>query len=91
VPDPWVESYPGVPIRSDLISVLTKVDAVVIFTGHEIYRNLKPADVKKLCGTTHPVIVDGRNVIDPDAFISNGFIYKGIGRGDKNQHMIAGL
>jgi UDP-N-acetyl-D-mannosaminuronic acid dehydrogenase len=91
VHDPWVVSYPGVPIKSDLKSVLRKADAVVIFTGHEIYRNLKPAEVKKLCGTTHPVIVDGRNVVDPDAFISNGFVYKGVGRGDKNLHAIAGL
>jgi len=35
------------------------------------------------------VIVDGRNVVDPDAFIRAGFIYKGIGRGDKNAHPIA--
>jgi len=35
------------------------------------------------------VIVDGRNVIDPDAFIRNGFVYKGIGRGDKNGHPLA--
>ena len=88
VHDPWVESYPGVPIRSDLKSVLSRADAVVIFTGHEIYRKLKPAEVKKLCGTVNPVIIDGRNVVDPDAFIPKGFIYKGIGRGDKNQHEI---
>lgn len=27
-------------------------------------------------------------VIDPVWFISSGFIYKGIGRGDKNNHPI---
>jgi UDP-N-acetyl-D-mannosaminuronic acid dehydrogenase len=86
-----VESYPGVPIKSDLKSVLRKVNAVVIFTGLEIYRNLKPVEVKKFCGTTHMVIVDGWNVVDPDSFISNGFVYKGVGRGDKNQYAIAGL
>jgi UDP-N-acetyl-D-mannosaminuronic acid dehydrogenase len=37
------------------------------------------------------VVVDGRNVVGPDAFISNGFVYKGIGRGDKNQHAIMGV
>jgi UDP-N-acetyl-D-mannosaminuronic acid dehydrogenase len=91
VHDPWVESYPGVPINRNMRSVMSNADAVVIFTGHEIYRHLNPIDVKKLCGNSHPIIVDGRNVVDPDAFISNGFVYKGIGRGDKNQHMIAGL
>ena len=88
VHDPWVESYPGVPINRDMRSVMSKADAVVIFTGHEIYRKLDPANVKKLCRTLHPVIVDGRNVINPDAFISEGFVYKGIGRGDKNGHDI---
>jgi UDP-N-acetyl-D-mannosaminuronic acid dehydrogenase len=32
--------------------------------------------------------VDGRNVVNPDAFIRQGWIYKGIGRGDKNGHEI---
>jgi UDP-N-acetyl-D-mannosaminuronic acid dehydrogenase len=34
------------------------------------------------------VIVDGRNINDPDIFIREGWIYKGIGRGDKNGHEI---
>lgn len=39
-------------------------------------------------GNDHPVIVDGRNVIEPDSFISAGFVYKGIGRGDRNNHLV---
>jgi hypothetical protein len=27
-------------------------------------------------------------MIDPDLFIKHGFVYKGIGRGDKNMHKI---
>jgi UDP-N-acetyl-D-mannosaminuronic acid dehydrogenase len=30
--------------------------------------------------------VDGRNVVELDAFIDAGFVYKGICRGDKNEH-----
>lgn len=86
VHDPWVESYPGIVIERDLSSVVTVADAVVVFTGHNEYKSLNPADVKKMSGNIHPVIVDGRNVIDSDAFISTGFVYKGIGRGDKNNH-----
>jgi UDP-N-acetyl-D-mannosaminuronic acid dehydrogenase len=26
--------------------------------------------------------------VDPDAYIREGFVYKGIGRGDKNGHTI---
>jgi len=89
VHDPWVRSVPGVEIEHDLSRVLSQADAVVIFTGHSQYRSLDPLTVKKLCETSRPVIVDGRNVIDPDAFIRNGFVYKGIGRGDKNGHPLA--
>jgi UDP-N-acetyl-D-mannosaminuronic acid dehydrogenase len=37
-------------------------------------------------GTKQPLVIDGRNVVDPDKFINAGFVYKGIGRGDKNSH-----
>jgi len=90
VHDPWVTSCPGLEIGHDLETVLSHADAVVIFTGHSAYRSLDPVAVKKACGTARPVIVDGRNVIDPDAFIREGFVYQGIGRGDKNGHPIAG-
>ncbi|MCK9580502.1 MAG: nucleotide sugar dehydrogenase [Methanoregula sp.] len=90
VHDPRVKSVPGIIIEHDLSSVMKGADAVVVFTGHNEYRNLKPLDVKKLCGKDHPVIVDGRNLVEPDAFIGAGFVYKGIGRGDKNGHGIQG-
>jgi UDP-N-acetyl-D-mannosaminuronic acid dehydrogenase len=63
-------------------------DAIVIFAGHHHYKKLDPVKIRKLSGKTHPVIIDGRNIIDPDSFINHGFIYKGIGRGDKNSHQI---
>ncbi|WP_292424294.1 nucleotide sugar dehydrogenase [Methanoregula sp.] len=88
VHDPWVTSSPGVTIEHDLETVLSHADAVVVFTGHSQYQNFDPLAIRKLCGTSRPVIIDGRNVIDPDAFIAEGFVYKGIGRGDKNGHAI---
>ena len=86
VHDPWVKEYPGISILPDLNEVLANADAVVIFSGHKEYCDLNPRFIRSLTTAVHPVIVDGRNVIDPDPFISSGFIYKGIGRGDKNQH-----
>ncbi len=88
VHDPYVNTYPGVEILGDLGKALAGADAVVIFAGHNQYKGLTPVTIGKLCGKDHPVIVDGRNLIDPDAFIRQGFIYKGIGRGDKNNHPI---
>jgi UDP-N-acetyl-D-mannosaminuronic acid dehydrogenase len=88
VHDPYVSEYPGVPVSMNLDEVLKGADVVVIFAGHNHYRNLDPVKIKKLSGRPHPVFVDGRNMVDADAFIRNGFIYKGVGRGDKNGHAI---
>lgn len=88
VHDPHVEQYPGVPIEHDLECVIEGTDAVVIFASHDLYQELDPAQVKLLSGREHPVIVDGRNVIDPDSFIRAGFAYRGIGRGDRNRHIL---
>lgn len=88
VHDPLVTRDPAVSIVPDLGDVLSGSDAIVIFTGHTQYRTLDPDLVKTLSGKSHPVIIDGRNLIDPEAFIKKGFVYKGIGRGDKNNHPI---
>jgi len=45
--------------------------------------------IRKISGKALPVIIDGRNIIDPDLFIRHGFVYKGIGRGDKNLHNLS--
>lgn len=39
-------------------------------------------------GEEQPVVVDGRNVVETDGFIDAGFVYKGIGRWDRNGHFI---
>ncbi len=88
VHDPHVLDYPDVDISKDLNEVIKDADAVVIFTGHKEYFSLKPENIKKLTGRMNTVIIDGRNVIDPNTFIDAGFVYKGIGRGDKNSHDI---
>ena len=88
VHDPYVINYPGVPVSHDEKDVLTNADVVAVFAGHKEYKTLSPEAIKRLTGKEHPVIVDGRNIIDPDLFISEGFVYKGIGRGDKNEHRI---
>lgn len=88
VHDPHVPEYPDIPISHDLPGVLENADAIAILTGHRRYFDLDAAWVKELTGKELPVIIDGRNVIDSDKFIEEGFVYKGIGRGDKNLHPI---
>jgi UDP-N-acetyl-D-mannosaminuronic acid dehydrogenase len=88
VHDPHVLEYPNVPISHDIDATVKGADAIVIFAGHHQYKDLDPHHFRVLSGKSHPVIIDGRNMIDPDLFIKHGFIYKGIGRGDKNMHEI---
>ena len=63
-------------------------DAIVIFAATPSTGTWMRPYLKNLSGRKHPMIVDGRNLVDPDAYIRDGFIYKGIGRGDKNGHAI---
>jgi UDP-N-acetyl-D-mannosaminuronic acid dehydrogenase len=88
VHDPFVAHAPGVALTPSLEDTIRGADAVIVFAGHHQYRSLEALRVKALTGKKHPVIVDGRNIIDPDAWIGVGFIYKGIGRGDKNSHPV---
>ena len=92
VHDPWVDpaTSPDAPpgLSRDLEGVLSGADAVVVFAGHKEYRGLAPVRVRELSGSAHPAVVDGRNVVDPDAWIAAGFVYRGIGRGDRNRHAL---
>ncbi|MCM1567405.1 MAG: nucleotide sugar dehydrogenase [Dehalobacter sp.] len=88
VHDPYVMDYPGVEIGHDINLTLKDADAIAIFAGHDLYKSYSPEFIKKQSYQNNPIIVDGRNIVDPEAFISHGFVYKGIGRGDKNSHDI---
>ena len=57
---------------------------MIILTGHNEYKSLDAVQLKLMTGKEKPVIIDGRNIIDPDTFLGAGWIYRGIGRGDKN-------
>ena len=86
VHDSYVPEYPGVDISHELSDVVMGADVVAILTGHDEYFSLDAGVLKGLMGQERPVVVDGRNVVDADGFIGAGFVYKGIGRGDRNGH-----
>lgn len=80
IKDEWIEK--------DLRKVIHNADVIAIFTGHSEYRSLDPDSLP--VNRPLPVIIDGRNIVDPDRFINAGWVYKGIGRGDKNNHPVIG-
>lgn len=81
--DPWVREYPGISLSSDIEPVLKDADVLVFMTAHQMYYSLDYEWVKRIM-RPYPVLVDGRNIVDPDIIIQAGFVYEGIGRGDKN-------
>ena len=87
VHDVWVKDFPEIPelvIMKSIQDAVKDADAVIVLTGHNEYKALTADALKVMTGKEHPVIIDGRNIIDPDTFLNAGWIYRGIGRGDKN-------
>jgi len=60
--------------------VAEKADALILATEWNEFKQLDFGKVKTLM--TQPVILDGRNLWDPDHLRSLGFTYLGIGRGN---------
>ena len=73
VHDPHVPAY-----QRPLEEVVTNADAAVFMVAHRAYQNI---DLEWLRGALrHPVVVDGRNVVDVNAAASAGLTYIGVGR-----------
>jgi UDP-N-acetyl-D-mannosaminuronic acid dehydrogenase len=81
--DPFIQEDAGYTIESDMERALKDADAVVLMTKHDQYKTISPQKLKGLLKTR--VIIDGRNTFDADAFISEGFVFRGIGKGNLNR------
>jgi UDPglucose 6-dehydrogenase len=68
----------GVTFCDTVLDTVTGADAAVIVTEWDELRGLTSDEVRAAMRT--PLIVDGRNLLDPDAARAAGFIYEGIGR-----------
>jgi len=69
---------PEVEFLKDAYQVASGADALVLVTEWNEFRHLDMARIKQLM--RRPVIVDGRNIYDPNAMRNLGFTYRGIGR-----------
>ena len=79
--DPLVESHPalnGVTIEKSLLDAVRDADAAVIVTEWPELESLASEEVHEAMRT--PLIIDGRNMLDPEAARAAGFDYEGIGR-----------
>jgi len=69
---------PGIVIASSAEEAIDGADAIVLLTEWNEFLRLDPADVKsRMRGD---LLIDGRNVLDPERLIQVGIRYRGIGR-----------
>jgi UDPglucose 6-dehydrogenase len=79
--DPFVRGHPsldGVVIHDSVLDAVRDADAAVIVTEWKELATLASDEVRE--AMRNPLIVDGRNLLDPAAVRAAGFEYEGIGR-----------
>jgi UDPglucose 6-dehydrogenase len=70
--------FPDIAVVSDPYEAAREADALMILTEAEAFRRL---DWKRIRNSmARPVLLDGRNLLDPSEMRSLGFEYHGIGR-----------
>jgi UDPglucose 6-dehydrogenase len=72
------ELLPGVEMSPSAMDALEAADAAVLVTEWPEFAEIDWAAAAK--AMKRPVLVDGRNFLDPDALRGAGFTYEGIGR-----------
>jgi UDPglucose 6-dehydrogenase len=68
----------GVDVVGSVLDAVRGADAAVIVTEWDELRELASEEIRS--AMANPLIVDGRNLLDPEATRSAGFAYEGIGR-----------
>jgi UDPglucose 6-dehydrogenase len=69
---------PGIGQADSVLAAVRDADAAVIVTEWPELKELASQEVRD--SMARPVIIDGRNLLDPDAARAAGFVYEGIGR-----------
>jgi len=80
--DPYVkDTEEGYQIEPNLDVAIKNCDALVVMVKHDAYNNITFEKLKKLLHTK--IIIDGRNLFDPQKSTASGFIFRGVGKGKK--------
>ena len=69
----------GIKTANDLEEVISDVDAAIIVTAHNEFRNIKPEYFSSKMKS--PILVDTRGIMDIDAVKKSDLIFRGLGRG----------
>jgi UDPglucose 6-dehydrogenase len=80
----FAQLQPGLDYFDSLEATAEGADAILILTDWPAVRDQDMARIKALCRC--PIVIDGRNVYDPDRMAELGFIYHSIGRRTVSQY-----
>ena len=75
---PAKKRFPALGFSEDIEGALKGADLVLHLTEWKVYRELDPAKMAKL--VANPVIIDGRNALDREAWIAAGWKFRALGR-----------
>jgi UDPglucose 6-dehydrogenase len=73
------EVLPGVEMAGTALDALEGADAAILVTEWPEFAELDWAEAARQMG--NPLLIDGRNFLDPEQLRAAGFVYEGIGRG----------
>ncbi len=73
-----IRLHPQLGFATHTRDALHGADAVVLVTEWQAYRSLDPVETARL--VNQPLVIDGRNVLDPALWRAAGWIYRGMGR-----------
>ena len=74
---PYV-AYPWITVVQSAVDACRGADALAVLTEWPEFKKVPPADVAAALTTCR--VVDGRNILDRDAWKAAGFDYRGVGR-----------
>ena len=79
--DPYFSSSQvfGITSEDNIEDIISKVDAVIIVTGHDEFKKLQINTFTKM---QHPILIDTRGIIDPSIAKQEKLIFRGLGRGN---------
>jgi len=72
--------FPGLTFAEDIDSTLKDAEIVLHLTEWKIYREIDPAQIKKLVKSA--IMIDGRNALDRDLWRAAGWKFRALGRTD---------
>jgi UDPglucose 6-dehydrogenase len=72
------DDLPGIELADTVLDAVRNADAAVIVTEWPELATLANAEIRD--AMARPLIIDGRNLLDPVATLAAGFVYEGIGR-----------